>query len=209
MTRWDFDLIVEGRDLMDEDAFNALHHASESTNDDVHPGWRSGVQYAGFMRDAGCLEEAVLTGVQQVESVGGVKVVGVVDTSFVTLSQIAERSGHSQQNVEALIAGTAGPGGFPSGLTAFDGDCTEWPWDEVAEWFRRALGELIDDPNADVYEMLALAARERCGNIAPQYRRLLGELFAAGDPIEQPIRSRIERGLVCDECAPDDAAAAD
>ncbi len=181
MTRWDFDLIVEGRDLMEDDALSALSHASASTNDDISPHWRSGVQYAGFMRDGECLEEAVLTGVRQVESVGGVKVVGVVDTSFVTINQIAERSGHSERSVEALIAGAVGPGDFPGGLIAVNGDCTEWPWDQVVAWFRTALDEQLNDPNAAVFTALTdtLRARASCAKLERSQQQRITALLSS------------------------------
>ena len=179
MTRWDFDLIVEGRDLTESDAFAALCQASESTKDDIYPGWRAGVQYAGFMRDAECLEEAVLSGVQQVESIGGVEVAGVVDASLVSLSQIAARAGRDERSLKALIAGASGPGGFPDSIPGVDDDTPVWLWDQVVEWFGAALAEQLNDPNAPVFTALSdtLRARASCSKLdQAQQRRIVGLL---------------------------------
>ena len=179
MTRWDFELIVEGRDLCDDDAFAALCRASASTNDDIYPGWRAGVQYAGFMRDAECLEEAVLSGVQQVESIGGVKVSGVEDVSLVTFSQIAERAGRDEQSLKALIAGTSGPGGFPDSIPDPDDDAPVWFWDRVVEWFATALAEHLNDPNAAVFTALSdtLRARASCGKLNQAQQQRIAALL--------------------------------
>ena len=175
MTRWDFELIVEGRDLCDDDAFAALCRASASTNDDIYPGWRAGVQYAGFMRDAECLEEAVLSGVQQVESIGGVKVSGVSDASLVTLGQIAARSGRDEASLKELITGVSGPGGFPDSIPDPDDESPVWMWEEVVEWFNTALAEQLHDPNAAVFTALSdtLRARASCAKLErPQQQRI-------------------------------------
>ena len=167
MTRWDFDLIVEGRDLTEDEAFSALCHASATTDDDIYPAWREGVQYAGFMRDAECLEEAVLSGVQQVESIGGVKAAGVVDTSLVSLSQIATRAGRDEHALKALITGASGPGGFPDSIPGVDDDAPVWLWEQVVEWFGAALSEQLNDPNAAVFTALSdtLRAHASCGKL--------------------------------------------
>ena len=211
MTLFCFDLVVEGRDITDVDAMNALYHASESTNDDISPHWRDGMQYAGLMREAICLEHAVLVGIQQVESIGGVKVVGIVDTSFVTLGEIAKRAGRTEEAIQDLVDGISGPGGFPGGMELLDDEPIEWPWDQVVEWFRSELEETIAYPDADTYEFLdfVLRTRLRGRSTAPEHRRQLAELIVAGDPLELPAATQGQQSLFCEDCANDGIAAAD
>ena len=181
MNRWDFDLIVEGRDLTEDEALDAIWHASEVSGDDIHPGWCQGVQHAGFMREANCLEEAVLTAVEQVESIGGVTVVGLRDESFVTMAEIARRGTRTVEEVRELVTATQGPGNFPLELQPSDNDCALWRWASVDEWFQRELGERLADPNAEVFAALssALETRQRCNALPKDHRKLVGRLIAA------------------------------
>ena len=179
MTRWDFELIVEGRDLCEDDAFAALCRASASTNDDIYPAWRADVQYAGFLRDADCLEDAVLSAVRQVESIGGVKVAGVSDASLVTLGQIAARSGRDEASLKELITGVSGPGGFPDSVPDPDDESPVWIWEEAVEWFHTALSEQLHDPNAAVFAALSdtLRARASCNQLDHDQRQRIAALL--------------------------------
>ena len=181
MNRWDFDLIVEGRDLMEDEALDALWQASEASSDDIYPGKSRGVQHAGFLREADCLEQAVLTAVEQIESIGGVTVVGLRDESFVTLPDIARRGARTVEEVQALVTGKQGPGGFPLALQPSDSTEGRWRWADVSEWFHRELGERLEDPNAEVFAALssALETRQRCHALPTDHRKLVGKLIAA------------------------------
>ena len=70
MPAFTFTLIVEGPDLQADATIDALFEAG---CDDALVGRSEGVQYLDFDREAGCLEEAVLSAVADIESVDGLE----------------------------------------------------------------------------------------------------------------------------------------
>lgn len=211
MTRWDFELVIEARDLMDDEVLNALWHASAESNDDISSRRSNGVQYAGFMREAERLEEAVLSGIEQVERIGGFIVADVIDDSFVTRDQIAKRARLNDDATLALIDGSDGPGGFPRALDDPETGQSEWRWTDVVEWFRTSIGSEIHDPNGPTFAALTsvLVARRLCADMNLKLRSAFGGLNANGDPSLQPTQSPAELGLMRDECEPVPFAATD
>ena len=59
-----------------------------------------GIQYLDFDREAGCLEEAVLSAVADIESVEGLEVVRIADAGLVSMSDIAARTGRTRRERE-------------------------------------------------------------------------------------------------------------
>ena len=76
-TYW-FTLTVEGTDFVDGEVVDALYEAG---CDDAMLGVTNGVPQAMFAREAPSMEEAVRSAIADVESVGGIKVVGFSDDS--------------------------------------------------------------------------------------------------------------------------------
>ena len=72
MSTHHFTLIVHGPDLQDESVIDRLYEAG---CDDALIARAEGVQFIDFDRDAGSLEDAVLSAVADVERVDGAKVV--------------------------------------------------------------------------------------------------------------------------------------
>lgn len=74
MQKFTFTLTVEGRDLQAGEVGDALFDAG---CDDALVGSSEGVQFLDFDREAGSIEEAVLSAVADVESVEGLTVARV------------------------------------------------------------------------------------------------------------------------------------
>jgi hypothetical protein len=100
--------------------------------------------YADFDREAIDALTAVVTAVEQIEA-AGLHVVSVGD-DLVSVADIAERAGRSQQAVSAWINQVRGPGGFPPARTDRHWGAV-YSWAEVADWLARH--GLVDlDPTA-------------------------------------------------------------
>ena len=75
-TKYDFTLETRGRDVLDDEVFDAL---SEAGCDDALIGRFLGVDCLGFTREGGSYCEAVRTAIEDVQSVPGVSVTRVVN----------------------------------------------------------------------------------------------------------------------------------
>jgi hypothetical protein len=96
--------------------------------------------YADFDREASDALSAVISAVEQIESVGFQ--VTSVGEDLVTVADIAERTGRSQQAVSAWINEHRGPGGFPAARTQRHWGAV-YSWAEVTQWLaRHRLGKL-------------------------------------------------------------------
>ncbi len=131
MTTWDFTLIVEGRDVTEQDVFEELYNAGCH---DALIGQTNGVQFLDFDREAPTLEEAVATALTDIERVPGMQVVRFVDSDLVTISEIAERIGRSRESVRLLVSGQRGPGRFPAPVSDPNRPNRLWRWSEVHRW---------------------------------------------------------------------------
>ena len=132
MNTYDFTLIVEGTDFLDDDIVNAVYEAG---CDDATVGVSVGVPCADFAREAPSLEEAALSAIADIESVDGIEVIRIADAGLVSIADIAERTGRTRESVRLLVEGKRGPGGFPAPVT----DPRRrrhrlWYWPEVARW---------------------------------------------------------------------------
>ena len=134
MSIWDFTLVVEGRDLSDQEVFDALWEAGCG---DALIGISNGVQYLDFDRDAPTLEEAVALAVRDVEQVAGLHVVRFVDSDLVSMAEISERSGRTRESIRLLANGERGPGDFPAPVTSPSRPHRLWQWPEVKSWLAR------------------------------------------------------------------------
>lgn len=69
-----------------------------------------------------------------------------VDPDFVSISDIAERTGRSRESVRLLVEGKRGPGSFPA-PTGIIGDGSRfWSWAIVVDWFASHMKHDIDLP---------------------------------------------------------------
>lgn len=72
-------------------------------------------------REATTLLAAITSAIRQIESVPGLRVVGLGDSGVVTLREIADRLGRTYEAVRLYSEGRRGPGGFPSPLLGVTG----------------------------------------------------------------------------------------
>ena len=139
MGTYEFTLILEGADVLDEEAADALFEAKCG---DATFGEVDACQYADFTRRARSLAEAVGSAKRAIESaVPGVRVIRVEPEDLVTAADIAERTGRSRESVRLLIAGQRGPGGFPAPVSHLKSRGRIWKWADVVRWFASALSE--------------------------------------------------------------------
>lgn len=134
-----FTLLVAGADVQTDEALNAL---AEAGCEDATVGSSGGVQHLDFDREASSYLAAVLSAIADVEmAVPGVRVVRVLPDEYVTLADIAERTGRSREGVRLLSIGERGPAGFPPPAARGSGRNKLWRWAEVASWLTSELGE--------------------------------------------------------------------
>jgi len=136
-----FTLLVEGADLQSDAAQDALFEAG---CDDATIGVTAGVQHLHFDREAHTLAEALVSAITAVEqAVPGVRVVRVAPDEYVTLAEIAKRTGRTRESVRLLATGDRGPGDFPPPAARAEQRNKLWRWAEVARWFASRLGETV------------------------------------------------------------------
>jgi len=140
MSTFHFTLIVEGPDLQDESCIDALFEAG---CDDAAIGRSDGVQFVDFDREAATLDSAILSAVDDVETLQGVEVVRIADAGLASLSDIAVRLGRTRESVRLLVSGARGPGGFPQPVTDPRGRYRLWRWSDVERWCVERLGEAL------------------------------------------------------------------
>jgi hypothetical protein len=87
-----------------------------------------------FERDAPSLAEAITAAVRDVEKVPGLRAIGLVCDSMVTLLGISERAGVSREAVRLWASGQRGPGGFPRPVMITPGGESVWEWEQVEPW---------------------------------------------------------------------------
>jgi len=137
----EFTLLVEGADLQSDAAQNALFEAG---CDDATIGVTAGVQHLHFDREARSLAAALVSAITAVEqAVPGVQVVRVAPDEYVTLAEIAKRTGRTRESVRLLATGDRGPGDFPPPAARAEQRNRLWRWAEVARWFASRLGETV------------------------------------------------------------------
>ena len=140
MATYEFELILN-RDTTDEEA-DALFEACDGD---------LGISYGGpegsratFTREGPRLTDIVIKTINQVESVGGLRVVAVDADPLVTVQDIAERSGRTRESVRLLINGQRGPGGFPQPALGSAPRRRLWRWSEVGAWLHEDIADLAE-----------------------------------------------------------------
>jgi predicted DNA-binding transcriptional regulator AlpA len=172
MSEYEFTLVLQGG--LDDAAVEALFEAG---CDDATLGEVDGVGYADFIRAAPSFGEALRSGIEQVESVPGIRVARVEPDDLVTMSEIAQRLDRSRESVRLLVSGERGPGGFPPPVSHLKARTRLWRWSEVAAWAKR------HDQPIDLSAAMAIAAinaaltlRTTLAELAPSERRLVTSL---------------------------------
>lgn len=135
---YQFTLLVEGADIQNPDVVDALFEAGV---DDALLGVVDGVQFADFDRESDSLSRAVLSAVNDIESVSGLMVSRLADTGLVSMAAIANRTQRTRESVRLLVTGKRGPGGFPPPVTDPQSKHRLWEWAAVQAWFDEDSGE--------------------------------------------------------------------
>ena len=168
---YEFTLLLEGPDVLSEEAFGAL---DEPCHDAIF-GRRGGMQFADFEREAANFEEAVITAIRDVEdAVDALRVVRVQPDELVTAAAIAERVGRTPQSINQLAGGKRRKAEepFPAPVAWVDGKTRLWRWSDVVEWFAVTTGDVSDDDLATA-EFVAMVNGEL---EARRHRERLSEL---------------------------------
>ena len=170
-----FTLIVDGPDVQHPALIDALFEAG---CDDGLVGRAEGIQYIEFDREAGHLDDAILSAVADVEKVPGVTVARIADAGLVSMADIAARTGRTREGVRLLIAGARGPGGFPPPVTDPRSRYRLWRWSEVERWITAYLGKNVGSFDDDVLTAInaSLELRRHGHRLRPSRQTMLREL---------------------------------
>jgi len=129
MAEQHFDLTIKG--TLDDVILDSLFTAG---CDDATVSNKGDLIFADFDREAPTMLAAVISAIDQVESVNGLEVLHVDPDELVWAAEIAQRVGRTRQSVDQLIKGQRGPGGFPSPVAHATRNPL-WRWSEVDPWF--------------------------------------------------------------------------
>ena len=180
MSNHHFTLIVEGRDMQQDDVIDSLF---ECGCDDGTVGRSDGIQFVTFDREANGLEEAVLSAVNDIEQIPGLEVVRIADAGLVSMADIAARTGRTRESVRLLISGARGPGGFPAPVTDPRSRYRLWRWLEVDLWLGAYANE--ESNAADDGLMVAINAslefRHYACRLSPRLQDSVRSLAAPRD----------------------------
>ena len=150
MTEHEFTLVIDA-DLADETSARALFEAG---CDDATFGVVDGVGYGEFLREAPSFAAAVLSAVDQVESIQGLQVMRVEPDDIVTMAEIGDRLDRTRESVRLLVAGQRGLGGVPRPMSHSRERGRLWRWSDVADW----LGQLDPEQRESAHFVAALNA---------------------------------------------------
>ncbi len=132
LTEFDFTLLLEGINEIDEHIENAIF---EARCDDCTISQRYGRVYLTFSRTAESFKDAVISAISDIrDSKISASVLRVDQCDLITQSEIARRIGRSRQLVNLYINGSRGPGGFPPPVCNITDGAPLWYWCEVACW---------------------------------------------------------------------------
>jgi hypothetical protein len=192
MTTHTFTLIIDGPDVTEEPVADALFDAGCR---DALFGRRDRVQFADFDRKAPELARAIVSAIEQVESVEGMRVLRVEPEDLVSASVIAARTGRSREGVRLLAEGRRGPGGFPAPIAWVDAKTRLWHWSDVATWFAEQLDERVADlRDAQLVAALnaGLETRNRLASLEQEsHRTAVAQIVASNEPFAAAIRARV------------------
>ena len=191
MKRYDFTLVFDvlAVELTDED----LDAFYEAGGGDALFGQSAGVFDAGFTREAADILEAVASAIDVIETAGvGAVVVRVEPDDQVSIGDIAERTGRTNESIRLLVNGQRGPGGFPMPATRIGtGRSRLWRWADVVAWFHEYEPGRWDEENTRYWSVIATvndflwqrATAARGDTIAAEVRTALAPALERGCPV--------------------------
>lgn len=153
MTTHEFVFIVD-RDITDEEVDTLFG----GDCDDAMPETGNGRTQLAFAREAEHLSAAIVSALNDVERIG-LRVSGIESEDWISLKEIAERTGRSHESVRLLAKGARGPGGFPAPLSSTAATWTFYSWAQVADWFARNYDQHFEYDRVLVAADLLIRAR--------------------------------------------------
>lgn len=157
-TTFNVSLVLENVELTDEN----LDRLFEALPDAV-PAEIGGLVTISSPVDAPNAEAAAFSLVDLIGEVIPDAIAVRLDQDFVSVPDIAERTGRSRESVRLLVEGKRGPGGFPGPVGTVGDGIRVWPWAMVVEWFKAQyghdLGERVVPPEVAAVIDACLAAR--------------------------------------------------
>lgn len=129
----------------------------EPTDSEFEALYESGLSDAGIEgtlvdvdRTAEDLLRAVISAVEDIRRVPGLRAIAVEHDDAVTLSDAAQRLGRrTAESMRLLAEGSRGPGGFPLPI-ADTGKIKVYSWAQISAWLRDALGEDVPDVDPEL-----------------------------------------------------------
>lgn len=170
MNEYEFDLIIEG-DLTEEVTV-ALYDVG---CDDGSFGVSNGVTFGGFDREAETLADAVLSAIEAVESIDGLRVIRVETEPLVTMAEIADRLGRTYESVRLLASGKRGGGSFPLPVVQALSKNRLWRWVDIAEWAGTMKLEAVADARTVDAINLGLESRRAVEEVDPKLIYRIGQ----------------------------------
>lgn len=128
-----FTLVLTGVNEHTDNLEDALYEAG---CDDALISFKNGIVCLDFDREAKGLEEAIISVIRDVEQAGIGAKADHIEGSFVTLSEIAERTGFTKQAISLFIQGKRGQGDFPVPFTGINSTSPIWRWRDVVKWLQ-------------------------------------------------------------------------
>ena len=191
MNSYDFTLVFDylPAELTDDD----LDAFYEAGGGDALFGQSAGVFDADFSREAADILEALVSAIDVIETAGvGAVVLRVEPDDLVSLGDIAERTGRTNESIRLLVNGQRGPGDFPLPATRVGtGRSRLWRWAEVVAWFHDYAPDRWDEETTRYWSVIATAndfLRQRAiaargDTIAAEVRTALAPALERGCPV--------------------------
>ena len=132
MRSFEFTIIAHGVDTSD-DLF--VDRFFEAGCDDALVTVIKGTVALDFTREAKNFSHAVTSAIRDVRAAGA-RVVRIEPDPYVSISDIAERTGLTRQAISLFASGQRGPGDFPAPRLRVTTDSPLWDWLSVARWLR-------------------------------------------------------------------------
>lgn len=185
MKTWEFSLIVDGPKL-DIESDEMLDALASVCDDQPLVGRTDGLQEVTFARQATTLEDAVATALADLGALAGLTVTGIRDESFISATDIANRSQRSLDETLHLIARGQDGVAFPSPVSSHSHPARLWYAPEVSRWFAEHVGEQLHDPNAESFAAMSrrlAALSNTAGRTEPSF---------TGDSYARPSLTRTQ-----------------
>ena len=191
MKSYDFTLVFDylPAELTDDD----LDAFYEAGGGDALFGQSAGVFDADFSREAADILEALVSAIDVIETAGvGAVVLRVEPDDLVSLGDIAERTGRTNESIRLLVNGQRGPGDFPLPATRVGtGRSRLWRWAEVVAWFHDYEPDRWDEETTRYWSVIATvndflqqrASAARGDRIASEVRTALAPALERGCPV--------------------------